>query len=349
MAYALWCTDSVFGAWKKLFMGASSNAFPRRLMEGVIPASLDASWWSPQACWTPLLTRAANAGVDLATLVREELGAQASHEGQYVLHGPPVQLAPKAAEVLALAVHELATNALKYGALSREAGLVAVEWCVLYEGDRPWLRIDWTEDGLGGTDVKPPKRRGMGTELIEERVLYELLGRGSLAFRPEGVSCRLEFPVRAGDSIFETDAVTLRSSIPGGALDMTGEANLAGCTVLVVEDDYYLAGDTRRALQKAGAVVLGPAPDEDEAMRLIEDGRPDVAVVDLNLGHGIDFGVAAALKQRRIPFVMVTGYDASVVPAEYADVGRIQKPVELRRVVRSVARLAGAIADGSRG
>ena len=68
-----------------------------------------------------LLTRTANAGVDLATLVREEIRGQAEHDDQYRLSGPELLLAPKAAEVLTLAVHELATNALKYGALAGAA------------------------------------------------------------------------------------------------------------------------------------------------------------------------------------------------------------------------------------
>ncbi|MBO1019222.1 sensor histidine kinase [Methylobacterium sp. SD274] len=75
-----------------------------------------------------LLTRTANAGVDLATLVREEIGGQVEHDDQYRLSGPELLLVPKAAEVLTLAVHELATNALKYGALAEPHGRVIIAW-----------------------------------------------------------------------------------------------------------------------------------------------------------------------------------------------------------------------------
>lgn len=284
-----------------------------------------------------LLTSAANVGVDFATLVRAEFEAQASHEGQYVLTGPEMTLSPKAAEVLSLAVHELATNALKYGALGHAGGSAMVEWQTFYENDQPWLRFEWRESGLPER-LKPPTRQGMGSILIEQRVPYELNGRGELEFLPEGLVCVIEFPIMAGDSILETDTVTFRSTIPGGALDMTGEADLSGRKVLVIEDDFFLAIDTQRALQNAGAKVLGPAGDEASAMRRIEAETIDVAVVDINLGPGVDFGVSAALKERGIPFVFVTGYDQSIIPAEYADVRRVQKPVELREVVRAVAQ-----------
>ncbi|MHC2086160.1 HWE histidine kinase domain-containing protein [Methylobacterium sp. CM6244] len=285
-----------------------------------------------------LLTRTANAGVDLATLVREEIRGQAEHDDQYRLSGPELLLAPKAAEVLTLAVHELATNALKYGALAEPHGRVIIAWMVIYQSGEPWLRFDWDEDK--GSGVPPPQRKGFGTELITRRVPYELHGRGSLAFEPTGVRCCLEFPLVRGDSILETDAVTLQTTIAGGELDMTGEANLAGARVLVVEDDYYLALDSQRALQQAGAVVLGPCPDERTALQVIEHDSPGYAVVDINLGHGASFTVASALQSKGIPFVFVTGYDDVVIPEAFSDVVRLRKPVELRQVVRAVAQKA---------
>lgn len=121
---------------------------------------------------------------------------------------------------------------------------------------------------------------------------------------------------------------------------MTGEANLSGARVLVVEDDYYLALDTQRALQQAGAVVLGPCPDERTALQVIEHDSPGYAVVDINLGQGPAFTVATALQGRGVPFVFVTGYDDVVIPAAFSEVARLRKPVELRQVVRAIAQKA---------
>ncbi len=289
-----------------------------------------------------LLTRAANAGVGIASIVQDELCAQAQHEGQYALDGPDVILSPKAAEVLTLAVHELTTNALKYGALSSPGGHVAIRWATFQRRGKPWLGFDWTEKGAPERPPlhpSAPRRRGFGSELIEARIPYELSGRGEVVIEPGGARCRLEFPLRDGDSILETDAPP-RATVFGGALDTTGEADLSGYRVLVIEDDWYLANDAARALQGAGAAVLGPCATEDAARNELEEQRPDAAVVDVNLGSGPSFKLAETLKAQGIPFVFTTGYDPEVIPAEFDRVERLQKPVQLRQLVSAVSKLS---------
>ncbi|MFC5344516.1 PAS domain S-box protein [Brevundimonas staleyi] len=285
-----------------------------------------------------LLTRSANTGVEIGELIREELLAQAGHEGQYDLIGPEVVISPKAAEVLSLAVHELATNALKYGALARSDGTVTVRWTVAQPNGQPLLRLDWSEQRSPPADWSPPTRSGFGSQLIEQRVPYELGGRGKIEVRPEGARAWIEFPLRSGDSILETDA-PLRTSVFGGSMDMTGEPSLSGLTVLVLEDEFYLAQDVSSALRGAGAEVLGPFPTEAAALTAIGDRRPDAAVLDINLGSGPSFEVARVLRGD-IAVLFLTGYDAEAIPAEFAEVPRLQKPIELREVVRSLARMS---------
>jgi PAS domain S-box-containing protein len=149
-----------------------------------------------------LLTRTLGTGVDLEYLVREELLAQAAPEDQIAVAGPSIQLAPKAAEVLTLAVHELATNATKYGALSG-SGQLSVTWRTEERDDSSWLHFSWIESGV---DVASelPQRTGFGTELITRRVPYELEGRAEANLRPDGMHCVLEFPLIKGQSILET-------------------------------------------------------------------------------------------------------------------------------------------------
>lgn len=287
-----------------------------------------------------MLTRHANHGVDLATLIREELSAQAEHAAQFDLSGPQLQLAPKAAEVMTLAVHELATNALKYGALAHREGKITAGWGIVYESDMPWLRFEWRESG-SPEPMKVPTRKGFGMDLVQRRVPYELNGRGSVTIEPDGLRCVLEFPLRRGDSILETDAVMLSTTIEGGSLDMSGEADLHGSQVLVVEDDFYLAGDAERALQQAGATVLGPAGTEQDALEIIHSAPVSCAILDVNLGHGPTFGAADALMEKDVPFLFVTGYDDEVIPARFETVKRLRKPIELRQIVRAVAQICG--------
>lgn len=283
-----------------------------------------------------LLTRAANAGVGMFAIVHEELAAQATRAGQFEVIGSDVMLAPTAAETMTLAGHELTTNGLKYGALSAPDGKVAVRWEVVEKRGTPWLRFDWIESGAPLRGASGPRRTGFGSELIEGRVPYELNGRGTLTIEPGGARCHLEFPLKDGMSVLETDAPK-RATVFGGAIDMSGHADLTGQRVLVVEDDYYLATDTARALKGAGAEILGPCATEAAARK--EQGRtpPTCAVLDINLKGGRSFELARELKRERVPFVFITGYDQEVIPEDLADVRRLQKPVQFREIVDALA------------
>lgn len=284
-----------------------------------------------------LLTREANAGGSLRGVIETEVMAQAHHGGQFHLTGPDIPLAPKAVEVLTLAFHELATNALKYGALSVPDGRLSVTWTLFEKRGRPWLSVDWIEEGA--PPRKPSTRRGFGSELIEARIPYELGGRGAITIAPEGAHCHLEFPLKGGESILETDAPQ-PATIFGGTLDMTGAPDLSGRLVLVVEDDYYMANDTAAALRGAGAEVLGPCPNEDAMRDLLEDAVPTHAVLDLNLGGGgPNFDIARLLKEQGVPFVFLTGYDPNVIPPDMANVVRLQKPLPFREIVEAVGQL----------
>jgi PAS domain S-box-containing protein len=290
-----------------------------------------------------LLTRAANVGVGILDIVRDELAAQAERAEQYALEGPNLVLAPKAAEVLTLAVHELTTNALKYGGLATAEGRVVVRWATFERRGTPWLGLDWSETGAPATSSPgTTPRRGFGSELIEGRIPYELGGRGRITFEAGGARCRLEFPLRDGPSILETDAPR-RATVFGGLLDMTGQADLTGHRILVVEDDYYLASDTARALKGAGAEVLGPCPNEERAREAMAEATPTGAVLDLNLGGGApSFVIADELQARAVPFILVSGYDSGSIPPEYATVPRLQKPVQLRQIITALGTALGA-------
>ena len=284
-----------------------------------------------------LLTRQGNTGAWLRDVIESEVLAQA-HPGQQIeIAGPEIRLSPKAVEVLSMAFHELATNALKYGALSVRTGALKVTWEPTQRRGDTWLVLTWREDGAPPRE--PSGRRGFGSDLIEGRIPYELGGSGQISIEPGGARCTLEFPVKEGESILETDAPA-PTAIFGGTLDMRDAPDLTGRRILVVEDDYYLAGDTAAALRGAGAVVLGPCPSEAAALERLASETPSHAVVDLNLGGGGPrFEVARALTQRAVPYLFVTGYDTDDIPAEFADVARLQKPVDFRRLVEALSQL----------
>lgn len=153
-----------------------------------------------------LLTRRAGAGVDLQDMIRDEFLSQVASEDQFVLDGSDVVLSPKAAEGLTLAVHELATNATKYGAFSRASGRLSIRWNVDDREGQCWLTLDWSESGVPIIDAAP-RRRGFGTELVSRRIPYELKGNGHFELEPGGLQSRISFPPIAGDSILRTDGI----------------------------------------------------------------------------------------------------------------------------------------------
>lgn len=114
---------------------------------------------------------------------------------------------------------------------------------------------------------------------------------------------------------------------------------LGGLTVLLVEDDFYLADDTSHALANAGAHVLGPYPRFEDAQEALSRSKPDCAILDINLGSGPDFTSAEALRRQGVPMMFVTGYDHATIPSELADVACLNKPTSAQKIVEAVRQL----------
>ena len=146
-----------------------------------------------------LLTRSRWAGAPLRELLRRELAPYASGDNTCI-EGPEVVLRTEAAQATASVLHELTTNAAKYGALSRREGLVLVRWQWATNGRAAEpLTIDWKE--IGGPPVDARRKANYGSSVITDLVPYELRGTADLVFTPEGVRCRLSVPtewVRTG-------------------------------------------------------------------------------------------------------------------------------------------------------
>jgi PAS domain S-box-containing protein len=143
------------------------------------------------------LTRDPLAGFDLAKLIAEELRACVAREGeQFTVRGPQVRLLPKAAESIGLAVHELATNAVKHGAFTVATGRVEVVWCGESRQGAPWLSLDWIERGMNGRPVAQ-MREGFGTVLLLQTLPYDLGATVERKFAADGLHCRISFPLAA--------------------------------------------------------------------------------------------------------------------------------------------------------
>lgn len=130
-------------------------------------------------------------GADLGQLIRrtmEPLG----RGNQIAFTGPKLNVTPEVGVVMAMVLNELATNAVKYGALSRDSGRLEVNWRLDAKADGKWVALTWTE--TGGPIVTPPTRKGFGSTLIERSITHQLNGTIALHFRPEGLCCDIAFP-----------------------------------------------------------------------------------------------------------------------------------------------------------
>lgn len=143
-----------------------------------------------------IVTQSASGRVDLENLIREELlSVGASDSPALTIEGPEVALPPKAAESIGLAIHELTTNAVKYGALRTPGARLHVSWTTNmdYGGVRR-LNLIWSEQGVPAISVRPA-RQGFGSELITEALPYRLGAETSLQFRGGGIRCTISVPL----------------------------------------------------------------------------------------------------------------------------------------------------------
>ncbi|CAN7673813.1 response regulator [Rhizobium sp. LjRoot98] len=110
----------------------------------------------------------------------------------------------------------------------------------------------------------------------------------------------------------------------------------AGKHVLIVEDEYFLADETRQKLEASGAIVVGPVATVGAALELLDTEQVDAAILDIHLGDELVFPVAEELERRDIPFVFATGYDPSVLPVRFTGFALCEKPAELEDIANAL-------------
>jgi two-component sensor histidine kinase len=129
-------------------------------------------------------------GAELSSLVRQQLTPYLQDNARAHIDGPQVLLEPSTAQTIAVILHELATNAAKYGALSRTKGRIEVKWSLAVNDQ---LRLTWTEKR--GPVVKQPSRQGFGTHVMEKMIKDQHKGDLRLDWRAEGLACEIMLPL----------------------------------------------------------------------------------------------------------------------------------------------------------
>ncbi|MCC6981641.1 MAG: response regulator [Bauldia sp.] len=272
-----------------------------------------------------LLAESRWTGADLGGLVADELAPYVAEGARVSISGPQLFLKPRTAQTLALALHELSTNAAKYGALSVHSGTVSLAW----ERTGSGLEIDWAEDN--GPRISRPDSTGFGLKAIVASIERQLDGHAAFEWRPEGLLCRLSIPLRE----VKDDIAPER---PAALQQAAASAAAVPKRVLLIEDEVLLGLMMQDMLSSLGCSVVGPFRSVAEALPATAREQIDFAVLDVNLGNGLVYPVAEVLQAKSIPFVFVTGYGADSIDTRFRGVSVLGKPVDealLRRFLNA--------------
>lgn len=269
----------------------------------------------------------------LDQLIEDQIAAGTLSSDSLDRIGPLVTLSPENTLRLALVLHELGTNAAKYGALSVPGGRVEIKW----QPSGADLVLTWRE--YGGPLVRAPERQGFGSSLIATGMGD---GRVTADWQPGGACWTISI-----DQGYKIAAPLLDVAPADPTPELACEAGLHGFRVLVIEDEPLVAMDVSDCLEDAGAEVVRVARTLEEALKAVSGDSFDVALLDANLlGKPVD-SVAAALRARGKPFCFVSGYGRTHLPADFPEVPMLIKPVngdDIIQLLRSLAKTTGSIA-----
>lgn len=272
-------------------------------------------------------------GGGLRELLEAELSPYQDAAAEIVLDGPDVQLDARAFSVLALVLHELATNAAKYGALSVKNGRLSLQWQRTAQGD---CEIRWLE--RDGPLVSRTAKPGFGSMLIGRSIPYDLGGDSEVDYEEQGARVKLRIPAR----FVAWPAPLVKQAVRAHVVEEKPQASMRGLSILMVEDQLLIAMDVQTMLAREGAATVETASSVKEGLHSLNIFHPDVAILDVNLGNGSSLPVAHALVARGIPFVFATGYgETSLIPAELGYVPIVRKPYDITSLISALTTAMG--------
>jgi PAS domain S-box-containing protein len=267
-----------------------------------------------------LLSESRWRGADIVELIHEELAPYCgTNLDRIKISGNCLSLEPSTAQALALALHELATNAAKYGALSLPSGGVEVVW----ELKGAKLALRWTE--YGGPPVEQEAPVGFGIRVIKASVESQLDGAVEFDWRHGGLRCAISVPHREKpESAEKFRALAQKSGILGARPTEGGPRK----RILLVEDESLIAMMMEQNLRDLDFDVVGPFSTVREALAAVDREPVDAGILDINLGGEMAYPIARILLARKVPFVFMTGYGADTIGAPFPGVRIFQKPLE---------------------
>lgn len=276
-----------------------------------------------------LLIRSEWRGASLGDLVRTHLAYVDDLIGKRIhITGPDLLIRPYAAETLGLALHELCTNASKYGALSTDGGDVRIEWATEPRSGSTDFVLNWTETGIApsiGAGVA-----GFGTTVTDRLPRMSLQATILREYGAQGLRWQLRCDLGQVIGSTADNHCSVSSAI-------AQPAPRKGGAVLIVEDEALVALDLVAVLEDRGFTVVGPAATVDQAMDLLDRHQVALAILDVNLGRDeTSEPVAKRLKREGTRFFVTSGYSAQQRAPVFNDVPSFDKPVNISMIVSAV-------------
>ena len=301
--------------------GAKDVATYTKVLDGRVQALARAHDQLTRQEWSPS---------SLRQLIEVEVNAFLTDAKDRIsISGDAPKLMPEAFSTMALVIHEMVTNAAKYGALTDHSGKILINLRIQDDGA---LQIEWRE--IGGPPVQAPSRQGFGTTIIEKTIPYELKGTVKTRYLVTGFEADIMIPSTA---VSDTQEVVADKTMSVADNEEKRSIKLSG-DVLIVEDNMLIALDASDILKDNGADDVHMSGSVADALAVLEANTITFALLDVNLGDQTSLPVAQVLADRNIPFVLATGYgDAESITASYPPAVIAKKPFTAESIVKAIS------------
>ncbi len=279
--------------------------------------------------------------IPLVVLVRSQLEHFKDAIGTRIrIAGPELKISAAAAQAIGLALHELSTNAAKYGALSDDQGKVEITWDIRQRAGEARFVMEWRESG--GPSVVQPERQGFGSTVISNMVKMSVEGQVQLDYHSTGLVWQLICPA---ENVLEEGRPAFAGAAPMPHSPMKSSTGLR--RILVVEDEALIALEVADMLRDAEFEVLGPAGSVKDALVLLDEQSCDAAVLDVNLGSATSEPIAERLLASSTPVITVSGYGINQRPKSFGKAPHLDKPLRSELLIQTLNQcLASREAQG---
>lgn len=275
--------------------------------------------------------------VPLEDLVRSQLAHfRDTFESRIKLSGPPLKITAPAAQAIGMAVHELATNAAKYGALSNDDGVIDITWKLEQNGGAvQGFSMHWSE--RGGPVVEKPTRNGFGSTVINRLLAASLEGEVDLDWQPTGLVCQISCPA---EKVLSGSEASVRE--PNAVIQLREPRPETTHRILVVEDEVLIGIEIAEILKDAGFEIAGPVTTVGRALEYLENEMCDAAVLDINLGKETSEPVAKLLSTQGTPYLSVSGRGIEDRPAAFSGSLHLSKPIQSTLLIKELGQMLDA-------